>query len=58
VSPDTLQSLETISGKKISRNGDAIIQEVCDIASQNCGQRGKAWLEPDISEKEKKDENS
>ena len=58
VSPDTIQSLETLSGKKITRNGDEIIQQVCDIASENCGQKGKAWLEPDSIEKGEKDESS
>lgn len=58
LSQDTINSLEDLSGKKISRNGDTVIQEVCDIASQNCEQKGKAWLEPDSSEKEEKDESS
>lgn len=58
LSQDVIDSLENLSGKKITRNGDAVIQQVCDIASKNCGDRGKAWLETDNSEKEEKDESS
>jgi len=58
LSQDTIQSLEDLTKTKISRNGDAVIQQVCDIASKNCNQNGKAWLEPEIDEGEKKDESS
>ena len=58
LSQDTIQSLEDLTKTKISRNGDAVIQQVCDIASKNCNQNGKAWLEPDNSEKEKKNAGS
>ena len=51
VSDDTLESLEKVTGQKISKNGDEIIQQVCDLASNSCGQKGKAWIEPEISEK-------
>lgn len=58
LSQDTINSLEDLSGKKITRNGDAIIQQICDEALGNCGKKGKAWLEPDRSEKEDEDESS
>jgi len=29
---DTVDALEGLAGKKISRNGDAVIQEVCEMA--------------------------
>ena len=28
----TLESLEDLTGKKITRNGDQVIQEVCEMA--------------------------
>lgn len=58
LSQDTIQSLEDLTKTKISRNGDAVIQQVCDIASKNCNQKGKAWLEPDNSKKEEEDASS
>lgn len=58
ISENTIQSLEDLTRTKISRNGDAIIQKVCDIASKNCNQKGKVWLEPDNSEKEEEDASS
>ncbi len=57
LSKDTIQSLEDASGKKISRNGDEVVQQVCDQALQNCGKKGTAWVEPDILEKEEQNEN-
>jgi len=58
LSEDVINSLENISGEKIVRNGEAVIQKVCDLASGNCNHKGKAWLESEIDEGEKKDESS
>jgi len=30
--PETVESLEDLTGKKITRNGDQVIQEVCNMA--------------------------
>lgn len=51
LSQDTIQSLEDLTKTKISRNGDAIIQRVCDMASGDCPKTG-AWLEPEPKESE------
>ena len=32
LTPDTISALEEVSGKKITRNGDEIIREVCEKA--------------------------
>ena len=49
--PETVESLENITGKKITRNGDEAVQRVCDIASGGCQKTG-AWLEPEPKESE------
>jgi len=58
LSPETIDSLENLTGKKITRNGDEVVQQACDLASGNCNQKGKAWLEPDNSEKGEEDAGS
>lgn len=30
--PETVESLEDLTGKKITRNGDQVVQEVCEMA--------------------------
>jgi len=30
--PSTVESLEDLTGKKITRNGDQVVQEVCEMA--------------------------
>jgi len=47
--PETVESLENLTGKKITRNGDEVVQQVCDIASGGCEQTG-AWVEPEPKE--------
>ena len=32
--PETVESLEDLTGKKITRNGDQVIQEVCKMAEK------------------------
>ena len=34
VNPETIESLEDLTGKKITRNGDQVIQEVCKMAEK------------------------
>ena len=55
LSESTLDSLENLTGKKVSKNGDEIIQRVCDMATRDCQKTG-AWVESEP--KEKKDGNS
>ena len=56
ITPEVVDSLEELTGKKITRNGNQIIQEVCDKASGGCGQKQGAWLEADTNETEKQNE--
>ncbi len=35
LSDDTVSALEEVSGKKITRNGDQVIREVCEMAENN-----------------------
>ena len=49
LSESTIDSLENLTGKKVSKNGDEIIQRVCDIASGDCNKTG-AWVEPEPKE--------
>lgn len=53
--PETVESLENLTGKKITRNGDEVVQRVCDMATGDCQKNG-AWVEPEP--KEDKNENS
>ena len=55
LSESTVDSLESITGEKVSKNGDEIIQRVCDMVSGDCQKTG-AWVESEP--KEKKDDNS
>lgn len=55
LSESTLDSLENLTGKKVSKNGDEIVQRVCDMAAGDC-QKAGAWLEPEP--KESKNESS
>jgi len=45
LNPETVESLEDLTGKKITRNGDQVIQEVCGMAEK--GQEANS--EPSIS---------
>ena len=53
--PETIESLESLTGKKITRNGDEAVQRVCDMVSGDCQKTG-AWVESEP--KEKKDGSS
>jgi len=35
LSDDTVSALEEVSGKKITRNGDQVIREVCEMAENS-----------------------
>ena len=37
LSPETVTALEDVSGKKITRNGDQVIREVCEKAENGNG---------------------
>ena len=58
LSDSTLDSLEAVTGKKITRNGDQVIQELCDKASGGCRPKQGAWMEPDTNEMEKQNDSS
>jgi len=45
LSDDTVSALEEVSGKKITRNGDQVIREVCEMAEN--GEQNNS--EPSIS---------
>ncbi len=38
--PETVESLEDLTGKKISRNADQVVQEVCEMADEENGNKG------------------
>ena len=52
--PEVVQELEDLTGKKMIRNGNEIISQVCDMADAGCIPRDAAWLEPDPEEEEEK----
>lgn len=37
--PSTVESLEDLTGKKITRNGDQVVQEVCEMAESGTKQQ-------------------
>ena len=37
LSDETVSALEDVSGKKITRNGDKVIREVCEMAEKENG---------------------
>jgi len=58
LSPECVQSLEEITGKKITRNGNEIIQEVADIAESVQKPDSACWMESDCSEQDEKKEKT
>ena len=49
LSDSTIDSLENLTGKKVSKNGDEVIQHVCDMAAGDCEKTG-AWVESEPKE--------
>ena len=38
--PETVESLEDLTGKKISRNADQVVQEVCEMVEEGNDNEG------------------
>ena len=53
--PSTVENLEELAGEKISRNGDAVIQKVCEMAEKNNRPDEPCWVEADESGSQKED---
>jgi len=45
LSPETLDALEELTETKITRNGDAVIQKVCEMAEESKKPNSKCWVE-------------
>ena len=52
LSPECISSLEEITGKKITRNGNEVIQEVADMAEANQKPDKSCWMESNCSEQD------
>ncbi len=53
LSPECVSSLEEITGKKITRNGNAVIEEVVEIAEKSqTPEDSSCWIEGKCSEEE------
>ena len=50
--PDVIESLESITGKKISRNGNEIIREVTEIVEKQQNPDTPCCMESNCSEEE------
>jgi len=50
--PDVIESLESITGKKISRNGNEIIREVAEIAESTQKPDAVCWMESNCSDQD------
>ncbi len=50
--PDVIESLESITGKKITRNGNEVIREVTEMVEEQQKPDSKCWMESDCSEQE------
>jgi len=50
--PDVIESLESITGKKISRNGNEIIREVAEIAESTQKPDAPCWMESNCSDQD------
>jgi len=48
--PDVIESLESITGKKISRNGNEIIREVTEMVEASQKPDAACWMESNCSE--------
>ena len=56
LSPECISSLEEITGKKITRNGNEVIQEVADMAEANQKPDALCYVESNCSEQEQSEE--
>lgn len=49
---DVVDSLESLTGKKITRNGNAVIREVVEIAENTQKPDAPCWMESSCSEQD------
>lgn len=52
---DVVDSLESLTGKKITRNGNAVIREVVEIAENTQKPDSPCWMESNCSEQEEEE---
>lgn len=52
---DVIDSLESLTGKKITRNGNAVIREVVEIAENTQKPDSPCWMESNCSEQEEEE---
>ena len=52
LSPECISSLEEITGKKITRNGNEVIREVVEIVEDQQKPDSPCWVENNCSEQE------
>ena len=50
--PDVIESLESITGKKITRNGNEIIREVTEMVEASQKPDAPCWMESSCSEQD------
>ena len=55
--PDVIDSLESITGKKISRNGNEIIREVTEMVEASQKPDAACWLETNCSDQDEEVES-
>lgn len=55
--PDVIESLESITGKKISRNGNEIIREVTEMVEASQKPDAACWLETNCSDQDEEVES-
>ena len=52
---DVIDSLESLTGKKITSNGNAVIREVVEIAENTQKPDSPCWMESNCSEQEEEE---
>lgn len=55
--PDVIDSLESITGRKISRNGNEIIREVTEMVEASQKPDAACWLETNCSDQDEEVES-
>ena len=55
--PDVIESLESITGKKITRNGNEIIREVTEMVEASQKPDAACWLETNCSDQDEEVES-
>ncbi len=50
--PDVIESLESITGKKITRNGNEVIREVTEMVEEQQKPDAPCWMESNCSDQD------